>query len=698
MKEKKSKLLAGFFIIMIFFTFLSKITDALTVGKVQIDTLKQDELTFKISGIAKVKEKKRQKVKPKEGYIIKDINVKKGEKVKKGQLLFAYDLKKIREEKKQLEHELKKLKLNAKKVQLGKIEAGEETDLESLLSAKKYAKKQLSRAKRKVGSVKETVREEKEKLWKEKNQQLETALAENEDAKKELELETKKADRVIYDKETILQQLKEPIKDITDLIDSYKYSIVNKNYTKIEEDKYNIFNYYYDGNYQNHLKELETAQRSYERAIEDKNDMEAKWKEIIDPQDQYDEDEAVKEQYKANIRARKEERKAAERAIEDANELYNSLKKKDSKLNDMLYELRLLLEQNPNSAAVDEKENELLVYLSKGKIKESLEIEIKNAETEIARAKEDKEDIIKNENNKIARIEKQIKELQEEKEKIEHDLDKIKNKTYNYRVDLEETEELILEKEKALEDIELQIETVKKGLAKQKNSEDKNRKINQLELDTIQVDMEEKIEKINEAAELLQKDGAVYSPMNGKILSISFEKENTITSEDELLLSVKGFELTASVGKDELKYYDKKDEIIIEIDERNKLLVFIEDLKKPDKSGSQTFTMNIPDTLKDIKAGDSFAFSGTKQSTSYQQCVNLGALKEDSKGTYVLIIQSKESVLGKEEIAVRRNVTILEQDSEKAALECDISREEKIIIGSNKNISIGDRVRMEESK
>lgn len=698
MKEKKSKLLAGFFIIMIFFTFLSKITDALTVGKVQIDTLKQDELTFKISGIAKVKEKKRQKVKPKEGYIIKDINVKKGEKVKKGQLLFTYDLKKIREEKKQLERELKKLKLNAKKVQLGEIEAGEETDLESLLSAKKYAKKQLSRAKRKVGSVKETVREEKEKLWKEKKQQLEAALAENEDAKKEFELETKKANRVIYDKETILQQLKEPIKDITDLIDSYKYNIVNKNYTKIEEDKYNIFNYYYDGNYQNHLKELETAQCNYERAIEDKNDMEAKWKEIIDPQDQYDEDESVKEQYKANVRARKEERKAAERAIEDANELYNSLKKKDSKLNDMLYELRLLLEQNPNSAAVDEKENELLVYLSKGKIKESLEIEIKNAETEIARAKEDKEDIIKNENNKIARIEKQIKELQEEKEKIEHDLDKIKNKTYNYRVDMEETEELILEKEKALEDIELQIETVKKGLAKQKNSNDKNRKINQLELDTLQVDMEEKREKINEAAELLQKDGAVYSPMDGKILSISFEKENTITSEDELLLSVKGFELTASVGKDELKYYNKKDEIIIEIDERNKLPVFIEDLKKPDKSGGQTFTMNIPDTLKDIKAGDSFAFSGAKQSTGYQQCVNLGALKEDSKGTYVLIIQSKESVLGKEEIAVRRNVTILEQDSEKAALECDISREEKIIIGSNKNISIGDRVRMEESE
>lgn len=695
MKEKKNRLLAGFFFLMILFTFLSKITDSLTVGKVQAEAIKQDALIFKINGVTKVKEKKKQKVKPKEGYIIKDIHVKKGDMVKKGDLLFTYDLKKIKEDKELLEYELKKLELDYKKVLLGNTEGGEEIDLESLQASKQYAKKQLKEAKRKIGRIKEAVKEEKEKLWDEKNEQLETAIDEKKDAEKLLEDEKRKAERTISDYETSLQKLKEPVKQITNLIDDYIYNIINKNYTKVEDAKYNIFNYYYDKNYEAHLKEIETARLNYERALEDENDMEAKWKEIIDPSDQNHEDEAVREQYKNNIRARKEERKAAERAIEDAKEVLDTLKKKDLKLYDMLAQLRLLVEQNPNSSAVDKEKNDIFIYLCKGNIKEDLEEEIKKAELEIVRAKEDKEKILESGKESIERKRKKIKKLEEEKEKIERDLEKIKNNLYNYQPDLEETKEMIEEKEKALNDIELQIKNMKKNISNQEKAQDKNKKINQIELQRVQLDMEEKKKAIKDASDLLNYDGQVYSPMNGKVLLISFDKESTITSQDKLMLSVKGFLLSASVLEEELKYFDEGDKLKIIIDEKNQLEVVIEEIKKPENN-KQVFIMNIPETFKAVKEGDEYEFTGEKQSVSYRQCISLGALKEDTKGSYVLIIQTKEGVLGKEEIAVRRNVTIIEQDYEKAAIESDLSNEDKVIVGSNKNISIGDRVRVEE--
>ncbi len=64
--------------------------------------------------------------------------------------------------------------------------------------------------------------------------------------------------------------------------------------------------------------------------------------------------------------------------------------------------------------------------------------------------------------------------------------------------------------------------------------------------------------------------------------------------------------------------------------------------------------------------------------------------------TYVLVAQQVISVMGTELQAKKVNVTVLEQNETMAALaEGTLGSKDKVIVGSDKTIDIGSRVRVE---
>lgn len=87
----------------------------------------------------------------------------------------------------------------------------------------------------------------------------------------------------------------------------------------------------------------------------------------------------------------------------------------------------------------------------------------------------------------------------------------------------------------------------------------------------------------------------------------------------------------------------------------------------------------------------------SSKSKKYGTCVPLAALRQGDNGNYyILTVSEKETVLGTEKVAKKVEVRVEKKDGEFAAIsDNSISRGEQVIVGSNKNVEEGDRVRLE---
>ncbi len=93
--------------------------------------------------------------------------------------------------------------------------------------------------------------------------------------------------------------------------------------------------------------------------------------------------------------------------------------------------------------------------------------------------------------------------------------------------------------------------------------------------------------------------------------------------------------------------------------------------------------------------GDSFDWTVRSDSgKEYEQLIPLSALREDADGAYCLIVSEEESMLGTVQTAKRVSVTVLEKDSENAAVTSTLKDKDQIIISSEKYVGEGDRVRI----
>ncbi|GAB2022747.1 hypothetical protein RyT2_18210 [Pseudolactococcus yaeyamensis] len=98
-------------------------------------------------------------------------------------------------------------------------------------------------------------------------------------------------------------------------------------------------------------------------------------------------------------------------------------------------------------------------------------------------------------------------------------------------------------------------------------------------------------------------------------------------------------------------------------------------------------------------AYDSFAsFTLNKTSITYEACLPTEALHEDSKGFYVLICDEKENISGKDNIAKKVRVEVLEQTAMLTAIAPNTGLDKaNIICEINKTIFEGDKVRVVEN-
>ena len=92
-KTKLIRILAGFFALMLLFTFLSRATDSVNVAQVDTKTVQNQVITHEVTGTGKVMGTRERAVFTQEGQKVQQVYVQEGQTVKKGDVLLKFSVK-----------------------------------------------------------------------------------------------------------------------------------------------------------------------------------------------------------------------------------------------------------------------------------------------------------------------------------------------------------------------------------------------------------------------------------------------------------------------------------------------------------------------------------------------------------------------------------------------------------------------------
>lgn len=212
-------------------------------------------------------------------------------------------------------------------------------------------------------------------------------------------------------------------------------------------------------------------------------------------------------------------------------------------------------------------------------------------------------------------------------------------------------------------------------------------------------DLSQQIEKAKkELAELSGgEDNQVTANVGGIIESIAYTAGST-AAKDEVLCTIQvpdlGYSLSFSVTNEQARRLRVGDSASVTNyywgSEITATLTNIKtDPKNPQTSKQLTF-----DLSGDVNAGAELTISVGQKSQNYDTVIPNSAIRTDSNGSYVLVVQAKNSPLGNRYIAQRVDIEVVASDDVSSAVTGDLSNGDFVITTSNKPVQKGDQVRM----
>ncbi len=205
------------------------------------------------------------------------------------------------------------------------------------------------------------------------------------------------------------------------------------------------------------------------------------------------------------------------------------------------------------------------------------------------------------------------------------------------------------------------------------------------------------LEKLNQ---ILTEEGNIKAAADGVVKSLMTETGAITTESAVVVLYLTGgnLRMTGTIYKEDLKYVEIGSAVSIEGSNGKKIEeasveAIREDETDPD---ARMISIQLPDDSLSI--GETAEFTISKDAGPFKSCVPLSALHEENGVAYMYVIDSQNSVLGEIWVARRVEVLIKDKNQSLVALEDgSISNDQKIIIDSDREISDGSRVRLQES-
>lgn len=211
---------------------------------------------------------------------------------------------------------------------------------------------------------------------------------------------------------------------------------------------------------------------------------------------------------------------------------------------------------------------------------------------------------------------------------------------------------------------------------------------------TLMLDIAALEEKVNTLVFYQEQGYQILSESTGLLADLSLE-ENMVTTGSEVIgicSTGNGFTLTFQASQEDanniLKYQPEltaTQEDLTEV-----LRAFDPDINTIGQD-VVTFTAKLRETGWTDKG---ISITGDLWQSDYDLCVPMSALRQDSDGYFVYVMETTQTLMGTDKRAVRRDVYIENTDGRYAAVSGNISSNDQVILSSSKPLSDGDSVRV----
>ncbi len=227
--------------------------------------------------------------------------------------------------------------------------------------------------------------------------------------------------------------------------------------------------------------------------------------------------------------------------------------------------------------------------------------------------------------------------------------------------------------------------------------EDLNQKLK--EISKCEEDVDEQKEEV---AKIETESSAeeVKSPINGTILSVNVTSGKK-TSPDEAVVTIQpegqGFTMSFSVDNDKAKTITVGDEASVANSWWYNDVTGVVATIRPDPNDSnrkKLVTLNLQGSLT---AGQTLTMSISSKTSNYDMIVPSSAIRNDNKGDFVLVVQSKSSPLGNRYFAIRYDIEILATDDVQTAIKGAFEGYEPVVTTSTKDITEGQQIRLSDN-
>ena len=213
----------------------------------------------------------------------------------------------------------------------------------------------------------------------------------------------------------------------------------------------------------------------------------------------------------------------------------------------------------------------------------------------------------------------------------------------------------------------------------------------------------EELDKARKEVEELTKNASetiIYAPCDGTISAMHVAAGDTTVMNEamaEIELTDQGHTLTIEVSKEQAARVKVGDQAEISgrwgADIRATLASIGNSKTNPGESKVLTFDLKG----EDVVAGQSLTLSVGSKSQNYEVIVPNAAVRQDSQGKFVLVVNSKSTPLGNRYYVNRVDVDVQATDDDNSAVKGMITTGDFVVMTSTAPLKSGDQVRLPES-
>ena len=285
----------------------------------------------------------------------------------------------------------------------------------------------------------------------------------------------------------------------------------------------------------------------------------------------------------------------------------------------------------------------------------------------------------------LAEAKKKLEELQKTQETQEAKVTELSANTT-----LELAKETVKEKKKTLESLIRALDKRKEDDALTAKSEAMDNQ--QTEKDIRE--QKEKVDKIKKSSDLKE----IKAEEDGVIAEVSVKAGDSVTPDvpiAKIQLNESGYIVKVSVTKAQAKLVKVGDEAKIENIWDDSVSASIKNIRVDTENPNQNMIITF-EVKGNVSVGETLAFSVGERSNRYDAVVPNNAVREDSKGKFVLILKVKGTPLGNRYTVKRSDVEVLASDDSSSGVSGGVSEYDNVITNSSKPLENGMQVRLVE--